>query len=186
MKVRVSVLVGGLCLKIITRVLDNVTIISITTVRVTITHEMANTKAVLQAILVQILTVALKLVFCQIQIQYERLNQYFSYTIDASIYFYQMINMCANTNTNTAIVTTLSTQVPTLCRFSTSDALERGGFEYGLVVTGVLVLVSQMVFVSKVPKCLESAEMHGGICPGPYICICVYIYMHVYLCIYTY
>ena len=44
------------------RVLDNVTIISITTVRVTITHEMANTKAVLQAILVQLLTVALKLV----------------------------------------------------------------------------------------------------------------------------
>ena len=45
-------------------------IISITTVTVTITHEMANTKAVLQAILVQILTVALKLIFCQIQIQY--------------------------------------------------------------------------------------------------------------------
>ena len=37
---------------------------------ITITHEMANAKAVLQAILVQILTVALKLVFCQIQIQY--------------------------------------------------------------------------------------------------------------------
>ena len=32
----------------------------------------------------------------------------------------------------------------------------------GLVVTGVLVLVSQMVFVSKVPKCLKSAEMQGG------------------------
>ena len=32
----------------------------------------------------------------------------------------------------------------------------------GLVVTGVLVLVSQMVFVSKVPNCLESAEMQGG------------------------
>ena len=32
----------------------------------------------------------------------------------------------------------------------------------GLVVAGVLVLVSQMVFVSKVPKCLESAEMQGG------------------------
>ena len=30
------------------------------------------------------------------------------------------------------------------------------------LVTGVLVLVSQMVFVSKVPKCLESAEMPGG------------------------
>ena len=56
MKVRVPVPIGSLCLKIITRVLDNVTIISITAVRVTITHEMANTKAVLQAILVQILT----------------------------------------------------------------------------------------------------------------------------------
>ena len=65
-----SVPIGSLCLKIITRVLDNVTIVSITAVRVTITHEMANTKAVLQAILVQILTVVLKLVFCQIQIQY--------------------------------------------------------------------------------------------------------------------
>ena len=32
----------------------------------------------------------------------------------------------------------------------------------GLVVSGVLVLVSQMVFVSKVPKCLESAVMLGG------------------------
>ena len=32
----------------------------------------------------------------------------------------------------------------------------------GLVVTGVLVLVSQMVLVSKVPKCLESAEMQGA------------------------
>ena len=32
----------------------------------------------------------------------------------------------------------------------------------GLVVTGVLVLASQIVFVSKVPKCLESAEMQGG------------------------
>ena len=52
------------------RVLDNVTIVSTTTVRLTIAHEMANTKAVLQAILVQILTAALKLVFCQIQIQY--------------------------------------------------------------------------------------------------------------------
>ena len=31
----------------------------------------------------------------------------------------------------------------------------------GLVVTGVLVRVSQIVFVSKVPKCLESAEMQG-------------------------
>ena len=31
-----------------------------------------------------------------------------------------------------------------------------------LVVTGVLVLVSQMVFVSKVPKCLERAEMQTG------------------------
>ena len=36
-----------------------------------------------------------------------------------------------------------------------------------LVVAGVLVLVSQMVFVSKVPKCLESAEMHGGDMPQP-------------------
>ena len=45
----------------------------------------------------------------------------------------------------------------------------------GLVVTGVLVLVSQMVFVSKVPKCLESAEM-GEICPG-------YIYLYMYTCI---
>ena len=64
-----------------------------------------------------------------------------------------MINTCANTNTNTTIVTTLSTEVPTLCRFSTSHAL---GFSDGLVVAGVLVLVS------KVPKCLESAEMKGG------------------------
>ena len=128
MKVRASVPVGSLCLKIIARVLDNVAIISITTVRATIAHEMANTNTVLQAILVQILTAALKLVFCQIQIQYGRLNQYFSYILSI-IYFYQMINMSANTNTSTTIVTTLSTEVPTLCRFSTSDALERGGFE---------------------------------------------------------
>ena len=43
----------------------------------------------------------------------------------------------------------------------------------GLVVTGVLVLVSQMVFVSKVPKCLKGAEKQGGmgnweICRGMY------------------
>ena len=68
----------------------------------------------------------------------------------------------------------------------------------GLVVTGVLVLVSQMVFVSKVPKCLESAEMQGGICPSPYyirmyvyiyirttyiyIEICISVYMYIYVC----
>ena len=51
-------------------------IISITTARVTTIHETANTKAALQAILVQILTVASKRVFCRIQIQYESLNQY--------------------------------------------------------------------------------------------------------------
>ena len=96
-----------------------------------ITHEMASTKVVLQAILVQILTVALKLVFCQIQNQYERLHQYFSNILSTLVcIFYQMINMCATTNTNTTIVTTLSTQVPTLCRCSTSDALGRGGFEW--------------------------------------------------------
>ena len=74
--------------EVITRVLDNVTIISITTVRVRITHEMASTKAVLQAILVQTLTVALKLVFCQIQIQYERLNQYFSYILSELVFIF--------------------------------------------------------------------------------------------------
>ena len=37
--------------------------------------------------------------------------------------------MCANTNTNTTIVTTLCTEGPTLCRFSTSDA--GGGWEIG-------------------------------------------------------
>ena len=54
--------------------------------------------------------------------------------------------------------------------------LWNGVVSNGLVVTGVLVLVSQMVFVSKVPKCLESAEMRGGdgklgnweICRGMY------------------
>ena len=53
----------------------------------------------------------------------------------------------------------------------------------GLVVTGVLVLVSQMVFVSKVPKCLDSAEMQGGgICPSPYIYICVVcVCVHVFI-----
>ena len=90
--------------------------------------------------------------------------------------------MCANTDTDTTIVTTLSTQVPKLCRFSTSDALERGGSN-GLVVTGVLVLVSQMVFVSKMPKCLESAEMRGGmgnweICRGIYFPISQKISAH--------
>ena len=44
----------------------------------------------------------------------------------------------------------------------------------GLAVTGVLVLVGQMAVVSKVPKCVESAEMQGGICPSPYI----YVYAH--------
>ena len=53
-----SVQIGRLCLKIITRVLDNAITISITTARVTIIHETANTKAALQAIQVQILTVA--------------------------------------------------------------------------------------------------------------------------------
>ena len=44
----------------------------------------------------------------------------------------------------------------------------------GLVVTGVLVLVSQMVFVSKVPKCLESAKVQGaGYAPAH-----IYIYIH--------
>ena len=158
MKVRVSVLIGSLCLKMITRALDNVTILSITAVRVTITHEMANTKAVLQAILVQILTVASIRTFKSILL---------IYTINTGIYLHQMINMCANTNTNTTIVTTLSTQVPTLCRFSTSDALERGGFE-GASCYGVSALGSQMVFVSKVPECLESAEMQGGDMPQPH------------------
>ena len=60
------------------------------------------------------------------------------------------INMCANTNTNTTIVTTLSTQEPTLCRFSTSDSSEQ-----------VFGACKKIVFVSKVPKCLESAEMQG-------------------------
>ena len=50
-----SVPIGRLCLKIITRVLDNAIIISITTARVTIILEPANTKPALQAILVQIL-----------------------------------------------------------------------------------------------------------------------------------
>ena len=170
MKVRVSVPIGSLCL---TRVLDNVTIISITTVRVTIAHEMANAKAVLQAILVQILTVALKLVLCQIQIQYERLNQYFSYILSTLVFILiKMINMCANTNTNTTIVTTLSTQVPTLCRFSTSDAVERGGFEWASCY--------QCFGTCKLDGiCLESAEMsrecrdpRGGV-PQPYI----YVYL---------
>ena len=49
----------------------------------------------------------------------------------------------------------------------------------GLVVAGVLVLVSQMVFVSKVPICLESAEMPRGICLNPYICISIYTYVYV-------
>ena len=84
-----SVLIGSLCLKIITRALDNVTVISMATVRVTITHEMANAKDVLQAVLVQILTVAFL----------PNPNQYFKsilliYTVNTSIYFYQMINMC--------------------------------------------------------------------------------------------
>ena len=49
----------------------------------------------------------------------------------------------------------------------------------GLVVAGVLVLVSQMVFVSKVPKCLKSAEMQEGDVPQPiYIYISIYIYRH--------
>ena len=46
------------CLKMIARILDNDIIVSIATVRVTIVHETANTKAALQAILVQILTIA--------------------------------------------------------------------------------------------------------------------------------
>ena len=52
MRIRVSVLRGRLCLKIITRVLDYAIIISITTARVTIIHDTANTKAALQTILV--------------------------------------------------------------------------------------------------------------------------------------
>ena len=79
MRIRVSVLLGRLCLKIVTRVLDDAIITSITTARVTIIHETANTKAALQAILVQTLTAAWKLVFGLIQIQYESLNQYFLY-----------------------------------------------------------------------------------------------------------
>ena len=74
------------------------------------------------------------------------------YTFNTSIYFYQMINMCANTNTNTTIVTTLSTEVPTLCRFSTSDGLGRGGFEWASC---------SRCFGTCKPDgiCLESAEM---------------------------
>ena len=75
-----SVLIGRLCLRIITtRVLDDDIMISITTARVAIIHETANTKAALQATLVQILTVACKLVICLIHFQYENLNQYVFY-----------------------------------------------------------------------------------------------------------
>ena len=47
-----AVLIGRLCL-IITRLLDNAIIGSITRVSVAIIHETANTKAALQAVLVQ-------------------------------------------------------------------------------------------------------------------------------------
>ena len=58
---------GSLCLKIITRVLDKVTIIiSITIVRVTITHDGQHQSCFASHTST---TVALKLVFCQIQIQ---------------------------------------------------------------------------------------------------------------------
>ena len=94
MKVRVSVPIGSLCLKIITRVLDNVTIISITTVRVTITHEIANTKAVLQAILVQMLTSSIKTSILPNPNSIRTLkSKLLIYTTNTSIYFCQMINV---------------------------------------------------------------------------------------------
>ena len=102
--------------------------------------------------------------------------------MNTSIYFYQMINMCANTHTNTTIVPTPSTQVPTLCRFSTSDALEPGGFEWASCYR---------CFGTCKPDgiCLESAEMSrecrnaGGICPSPYTYTYtyIYIYMHIHI-----
>ena len=155
MKVRVSVKIRKLSLKKITRVLDNVTIISITTVRVTIIHETANTKAVLQAILVQILTVALKLVFCL--------------TNPNSI----------RTFTSILLIYTINTRIcclPKCLHYAGSQHLMLWNqvVSNGLVITGVLVLVSQMVFVSKVPKCLESAEMQGDI-PQP-----IYIYIFIF------
>ena len=79
-----------------------------------------------------------------------------------------MINMCANTDTKTTIVTTLSTQVPTLCRFSTSDALERGGFEWASCYRCVGACKPDGI-------CLESAEMQGGYAPA-------HIYMGMYVC----
>ena len=167
--------IGSLCPKITTRVPDNVTIISITTVRVTITHEIANTKAVLQATLVHIFTVALKLVFCQIQFisiqTFKSILLIFIYTINTGIHFYQMINMCANTNTNTTIVTR-----PTLCRFSTSDALEGGGFEwagcyrcFGTCKPDGICLASADRNASRVPKCGGDGKFGNlEICRGMY------------------
>ena len=57
----------------------------------------------------------------------------------------------------------------------------------GLVeYTGVLVLLSQMVFVSRVPKCPESAKMRGEDIPQLlYIYIYVYTY-YMYICRYIY
>ena len=84
--------------------------------------------------------------------------------------------MCANTNTNATVVTTLSTQVPTLCRFSTFDALERGGFEWASFYR---------CFGAGKPDgiCLERAEMSQecrnageGYMPQP---IFTYIYIYI-------
>ena len=58
-------ILGRLFLKIIARVLVNAISISFAAVRMATIHETANTKAALQAMLVQILTVALKLVLCR-------------------------------------------------------------------------------------------------------------------------
>ena len=86
-----------------------------------------------------------------------------------------MINMCANTNSNTTIVTTLSTQVPTVCRFSTSDALGRGGFEWAGCYRCFGACKPDVI-------CLESG---GGICPSPYMYIYRNLQMYTYMLLWT-
>ena len=74
-----------------------------------------------------------------------------------------MTNMCANTNTNTTI------GLPKCLNYAVSQHLMLWNevVSNGLVVTGVLVLVSQMVFVSKVPtemsrECRNAGGGMGG------------------------
>ena len=120
-------------------------------------HETANTKAPLQSVRVQLIeTSILPTTNGKVEINT-------SYTINTSTYIYQMIN-----RVQIRILMSLSLPrcLPKCLLCASSQHLMHWDkvVSNGLVnYAGALVLVHQIVFASRMPKCLKSAEMQGGI-----------------------